>query len=214
MTLLTKIDFPPVGTTVVSCNALLKVIKNNVQSCTKCDLHKLMPEGCKPVPGIGWSSRIILLGEALGEDESMLEEPFVGQCGQLLNKILKDAGLKREELYITNVVKCRPTDTGKKNRPPSSDEITSCRQWLLDELLFTVPKVVVTLGKIATYEVLKPNIKKSFKLSDMIGKQYKSDYTDGIIIPCQHPSWLLQYGKDKYNDAVNLFKMVKVLSDV
>ncbi len=78
-----------------------------------------MPAGCRPVGGIGpLNARNMIVGEALGADEAILEEPFVGQCGQLLNKMLIEAGLSRESCYITNVVKCRPVD-GKKNRPPT-----------------------------------------------------------------------------------------------
>lgn len=190
------------------------LLHKNIKDCVKCSLYKIMPDGCKPVPGVGLiNSKIMIVGEALGEDESILEEPFVGQCGQLLNKILKAALLNREDIYITNTVKCRPTNDGKKNRPPSKDEIQSCQNWLYEEIKLVQPSIIVTLGKVATYSLLRSQLKSNFTLGGITGRIFKVDSFSAKIIPVQHPSWLLQYGKAELQKTIDIFKMIKVLSD-
>ncbi len=178
----------------------------DVTCCQKCPLHKDMP--FSPVPGTGPSkANIMLVGEALGEEESLLEEPFVGKCGKLLNKIIKDAGMDRLKLYITNTVKCRPTkNNGKCNRPPTNDEIESCLPWLIDEIKLVKPKCIITLGKVPTYTLLCDQLKKSFKLGDEVGVEYLFTHDTAKIFPCWHPSYLLQHGRDKIDETKNLFK--------
>lgn len=190
-------------------------IKQKIHECAKCPLVFDMPL-CKPVPGIGPSeARIMLVGEALGKDESILEEPFVGQCGKLLDKILNEAGLKRECLYITNTVKCRPTkNNGKSNRPPSDEEIKACKGWLWEEIKLVNPACIVTLGKVPTYTLLSSQLKKAFKLGDSIGVEYIVDYSDARIFPCWHPSYLMVHGKSKVEETTNLFKELKGRFDV
>jgi len=188
-------------------------LTTDIKNCTKCGLYKLMPTGCKPVPGIGpLTATIMVVPEALGKDESILEEPLVGQCGQLFNKIIKEAGLNREDLFIANVVRCRPTETGAKNRPPSKDEINACKGWLFEEITVVKPRIIVAMGKVAV-STLIPGLKKTFALGPMCGQLYTVDYTSAKIVPMMHPSWLLQYGKNELQKTIDEFKMVKVLSE-
>jgi uracil-DNA glycosylase family 4 len=183
-----------------------------IKNCDRCPLNKWMPDGCKPVPGIGpIGASIMIVGEALGEDESILEEPFVGQCGQLLNKILKEAGLQRELLFITNTVKCRPTEDGKKNRAPTKIEIKSCHDWLSKEIELVKPKIIVPLGKVASFRLLKGQIKSNFTLGTITGQIF--NLSNMKVIPAQHPSWLMQYGKAELQRTIDIFKMIKVLSE-
>lgn len=193
---------------------MLNSLKTNIRSCTKCELHKLMPDGCKPVPGIGpTNAKIFFCAEALGEDESIIGEPLVGQCGQLFNKILAAANIKRDEVWLDNIVHCRPV-IGKKNRPPSPSEISSCRHWVIEAVQLVNPKVIVTLGKVSTYEFLKNQLKKSFTLGPMVGQiYYNMQLTNAKIIPCQHPSHLMQWGRAELQKTIDIFKMIKILSE-
>lgn len=183
---------------------------DKIRTCTRCNLCKDMP-GTSPVPGIGpLDANIMLIGEALGKDESILEEPFVGDCGQFLDLMLDEAELRRDELFITNTVKCRPTkNSGRSNRPPEPCEIASCKPWLWQELQMVEPKVVVTLGKIPTYTLLSSQLIKSFKLGDVVGNKATVDYMNSTIIPCYHPSYIMVHGKDKRDSMVKLLKQIK-----
>lgn len=184
-------------------------LKEKIKNCKRCPLYKNMPDGCSPVPGIGpQNAQIMFVGEALGEDESIYGEPFVGRCGRFMNvQMLSPAGIKREDLYITNTVKCRPTK-GNANRPPSDVEITKCKGWLWEEIKLVKPKVIVTLGKIPTYTLLNKELKKSFTLKSVIGKSFDMDF-NGIktkVYPLYHPSYLMVRNRKAIDDNVKVLK--------
>jgi len=152
------------------------------------------------------SARLMIIGEAPGADEDLLGEPFIGRCGDLLTKMLDECGVGRENTYITNVVKCRPVE-GKKNRAPTAEEIATCKRWLWGEMKNVNPKVILTLGKTPTGLLLK--LKKSFKLADYINKRYQPEYLTASIIPCYHPSYLMQTGKNKMEIAMDCIRLAK-----
>ena len=180
----------------------------NWKNCTGCNLCKTRTQ---VVWGKGKNTGILLLGEAPGSDEDIIGEPFVGRCGELLTKMLKQCGVSREDVYITNVVKCRPVE-GKKNRPPKKEEIDACKAWLWSELKQLKPKVIVTLGKVPTGLLLK--LKKTFKLGDHIGKAHELDYLDAVVVPCYHPSYLMQTGKGKMDVSLESIKTAVGLNNV
>lgn len=184
-------------------------LRREIRECTSCELYKLLPFGCKPVPGIGpLKAEIFIVGEAPGKEESEYEEPFVGMCGQYLTRLLEKAGIDRKQCYISNVVKCRPTDTGKKNRPPSKKEIKACRHWLYDEINIIRPKILVTLGKVAAESILSCKVKK---LSDIAG-EVKDGVCHNVVYPVictYHPSFLLVYGSRFSDETVKHLKQVK-----
>lgn len=187
------------------------MLSDEIVNCTQCSLHKLMPTGCRPVPGFGpLNAKIAIVGESLNYDGSILEQPLVGQAGQLLDKILKESGLVRSELYLTNVVKCRPTDNGQKNRKASKEEIKSCKDWLFKELFLIKPKVIVPMGIIATNTIL--NLKNT-TMELVVGCQGKFQFGVGgqqaLVFPSYHPSFLIQNGKDKYDLTVKIFNTIK-----
>ena len=192
-------------------------LSSDIQNCTRCPLHKLMPLTCKPVPGVGPSkARLMIIGEALGEDEAIAGLPFQGKCGRMLNNMLRDAGIERDSVFITNVVKCRPLK-GKANRPPTKDEISKCSIHLSRELYEQNPKVVFTLGKIPTYEILD-DLKASFKLGDVVGKEYKTvidwggeppDESRFITVPVYHPSYVMVHSRSDYDTCVEIFRRYK-----
>jgi len=112
--------------------------------CTKCDLHK---KRTKAVPGIGNSeTKIVLIGEAPGKSEDLKGEPFVGSAGKFLDELLTKTGLKREDVFITNIVKCRPPE----NRDPLPKEIETCTPYLNRQIGIIQPKFIITLGKHST----------------------------------------------------------------
>lgn len=167
---------------------------DKIKACTKCSLYKKMPDGCKPVPGIGpANAKLMILGEALGKDESIMEEPFVGLCGKFLTKCMAEAGIKREDCYITNCVKCRPTDTGTKNRPPSKDEYNYCIPWFKRELELVQPKAILGLGKFAAMTLLYIH---NPVMKNIVGKEqtYTYNQIDYRVICTYHPSFVQNYG--------------------
>jgi len=132
--------------------AALKVIREDLGDCTRCKLHK---QGRKQIVfGVGNPrAELMFVGEGPGADEDARGEPFVGRAGQLLNNMIKAMGLRREDVYICNVVKCRPPE----NRPPEPDEVEVCSQYLLRQIDAINPKVLVCLGAVAAKTLLETN---------------------------------------------------------
>ncbi len=126
----------------------LEEIKQNVINCTKCDLCKTRTNS---VPGKGnFQSDVIFVGEAPGRNEDKNGEPFVGVAGKKLSIALDEAGISRESVYITNVVKCRPP----KNRVPNTDERNTCQEYLKQEISIIKPKIICILGNTAFNSIL------------------------------------------------------------
>lgn len=158
---------------------LMKIIEERIVSCTSCELSKTRT---KVVPGEGnVHSPIIFVGEGPGEEEDLSGRPFVGKAGQLLDKILESAGFVRNELYITNVVKCRPPN----NRVPYQEEILACSHFLMAQIAVINPKIIVPLGSTAL------NFFMSGSITEMRGKffEWKGEIR---IFPMFHPSYLLR----------------------
>ena len=131
--------------------------------CTKCRLSK---GRTRVVPGTGpCTSPIVFIGEAPGREEDLKGEPFVGRGGKLLDEVLKDAGVDRSEVYVSNLVKCRPPD----NRRPRKDEIETCSQYLESEMKAVRPKIVCALGQ----TVAKCLLDSGEKMSDLVKKERK-----------------------------------------
>ena len=126
----------------------LETIKQNVIECTKCELCKIRTNS---VPGKGnFQSDVIFVGEAPGRNEDKHGEPFVGAAGKKLSAALEGAGVLREEVYITNVVKCRPPN----NRVPNTTERDTCKEYLKKEISIIKPKIICVLGNTAFNSVL------------------------------------------------------------
>jgi uracil-DNA glycosylase len=158
----------------------LDALGGGASACTSCRLcetrHQVVfGTGRGLVP-------LVFVGEAPGHDEDMTGEPFVGRAGQLLTKIIEAIGLTREQVYICNVLKCRPPE----NRNPLPDEIASCRHFLEDQLEILRPKVICTLGLFAAQLLLGSTLP--------IGKLRGRLFTEGRwpILPTFHPAYLLR----------------------
>ena len=126
----------------------LEIVKQNVIKCTKCDLCKTRTNS---VPGKGnFQSNVIFVGEAPGKNEDKNGEPFIGIAGKKLTIALEEAGISRDEIYITNIVKCRPPN----NRVPSNIERNTCQEYLKEEISIIKPKIICILGNTAFNSIL------------------------------------------------------------
>ncbi len=159
----------------------LKAIREDLGDCIRCKLHGL---GRKQIVfGIGNpNADLMFVGEAPGADEDIQGEPFVGRAGQLLTRIIEAIGLKRKDVYIANVLKCRPPN----NRNPEPDEVEQCEPFLLRQIDAVKPKVIVALGKFAAQCLLKTND----PITRLRGREYK--YRNAVLIPTYHPAYLLR----------------------
>ena len=170
---------------VESSENLLKKLSDEFQNCQKCRLSK---ERRNFVIGEGNpDADIMFVGEAPGEQEDIQGKPFVGSAGKLLTKMLKAINLERKDVYITNIVKCRPP----KNRDPEEDEISTCIPLLYKQIEIIKPKIICALGRIAGNSLLKKNT----ALGSMRGKFFQ-EKKYRILVP-YHPSALLYHSKWK-----------------
>jgi DNA polymerase len=150
-------------------------------ACTRCKLCTLGRS--QIVFGVGSpKARLMFVGEAPGEDEDKKGEPFVGRAGQLLTKIIEAIGLSREQVYIANVIKCRPPG----NRNPEPDEVAACEPFLFRQIDVIQPRVIVPLGKFAAQSLLRT----MDPITRLRGRQF--DYRGAILIPTFHPAYLLR----------------------
>jgi DNA polymerase len=124
----------------------------------------------------------MFVGEAPGEDEDKRGEPFVGRAGQLLTKIIEAIGLTREQVYIANVIKCRPPG----NRNPEADEVAACEPFLFRQIDAIQPKVIVPLGKFAAQSLLRT----MDPITRLRGRQF--EYRGAVLLPTFHPAYLLR----------------------
>jgi uracil-DNA glycosylase len=154
--------------------------------CSRCKLHTLGRR--QVVFGVGNpNADLMFVGEAPGADEDVQGEPFVGRAGQLLTKIIEAIDMKREDVYIANVIKCRPP----QNRNPEPDEVEQCEPFLFRQIATIKPKVIVALGKFAAQSLLKT----SEPITRIRGREYK--YRDAILMPTYHPAYLLRNPSSK-----------------
>ena len=177
----------------------LAAIREDLGPCTRCKLHTL---GRKQIVfGVGNpNADLMFVGEAPGADEDIQGEPFVGRAGQLLTKIIEAMGMKREDVYIANVIKCRPPG----NRNPEPDEVEQCEPFLFRQIDTIKPKVIVALGKFAAQSLLRT----SDPITRLRGREFK--YRDAILMPTYHPAYLLRTPSAK-RDVWEDMKRVKVL---
>jgi len=165
----------------------LAIIKVDIgPDCSRCKLHTL---GRKQVVfGVGNpNADLMFVGEAPGADEDIQGEPFVGRAGQLLTKIIEAINLRREDVYIANVIKCRPP----QNRNPEPDEVEQCEPFLFRQIDVIKPKVIVALGKFAAQSLLKT----TEPITRIRGREYR--YRDAILMPTYHPAYLLRNPSSK-----------------
>lgn len=158
----------------------LEEIDSQVLSCKLCPLHRLRTHA---VPGEGdRAAELMFIGEAPGRDEDIQGRPFVGPAGELLRKIISAMKFREDEVYITNIVKCRPPD----NRVPHREEIEACLPYLLRQIELIRPRVIVLLGKTPTDQFLPSRQVMTARRGNW------GDYRGVPIMPTFHPSYLIR----------------------
>ena len=164
----------------------LAAVRADIGDCTRCKLHT---QGrTQVVFGVGNpEADLMFVGEAPGADEDVQGVPFVGRAGQLLTKIIEAIGMKREDVYIANVIKCRPP----QNRNPEPDEVETCEPFLFKQIDIIKPKVIVALGKFAAQTLLRT----LDPISRLRGRVF--DYRCAKLIPTFHPAYLLRNPSSK-----------------
>jgi len=164
----------------------LAAVRTDIGDCTRCKLHAL--GRTQIVFGVGNPhADLMFVGEAPGADEDIQGIPFVGRAGQLLTKIIEAIALTREDVYIANVIKCRPP----QNRNPEPDEVETCEPFLFRQVDIIKPRVIVALGKFAAQTLLRtPD-----PISRLRGRVY--DYRGAKLIPTFHPAYLLRNPSSK-----------------
>jgi len=184
-------------------NQELETIKQNVIKCTKCDLCKTRTNA---VPGKGnFQSDVIFVGEAPGRNEDKNGEPFIGVAGKKLSIALDEAGISRDDVYITNIVKCRPPN----NRVPNTDERDTCKEYLKQEISIIKPKLICILGNTAFNSILGGSEITKFR-----GKVVRKDNL--LYFLTIHPAATIYNQKlidVLKNDIVKLFDLIKDLKN-
>ena len=159
---------------------LLKVVYEEARTCVRCPLHQTRTN---VVFGAGNANAdLMFIGEAPGRDEDLKGEPFVGRAGQLLTDIIKAMKLTRDDVYIANVIKCRPPE----NRNPEQDELDACRPYIRRQVELIQPKVIVTLGRFGLQSLLE----KAYAISAVRGQWL--EYNGIKVMPTYHPAYLLR----------------------
>ena len=189
-------DAPDPGPADPTPAAALAAIREDLGDCIRCKLHA---QGRKQIVyGVGNpSADLMFVGEAPGADEDIQGEPFVGRAGQLLTKIIEAMGYTRKDVYIANVLKCRPPG----NRNPEPDEVASCQPFLFRQIDVVQPKVMVALGTFAAQALL--NTKDP--ISRLRGRAWPC--RDRLLVPTFHPAFLLR-SPDRKRDTWDDMKLV------
>lgn len=176
------------------------------QACLECEKCELCKTRNNVVVGVGNpNARVMFIGEAPGENEDLQGEPFVGRGGKLLDKMLNAVDLDRKtNIYIANIVKCRPP----KNRDPKPEEQEQCIEWLRDQVRLIKPQIIVCLGRIAAAKIIKPDIK--------ITKEHGIWFEKGgmLMMAMLHPAAVLRDPRRKpeaFNDFLILRDKMKEL---
>jgi DNA polymerase len=192
--------------------AALRIIREDLGDCTRCRLHK---QGRKQIVfGVGNpNADLMFIGEAPGADEDQQGEPFVGRAGQLLTNMIKAMGLEREQVYIANIIKCRPPN----NRTPERDECETCSPFLMRQVATIKPKVIVALGAVAAKTLLAIND----SMSNLRGRWYEfkptgvrsndPNWSGAKLAVTYHPAFLLRDPRQKKEAWKDLQMVMKEL---
>lgn len=173
-----------------------------VSQCQRCELHKTRTQ---TVFGVGnREADLLIIGEAPGADEDRQGEPFVGRAGQLLNEMLKAIGLQRQQVYIANILKCRPPN----NRDPKPEEAAQCSEYLLQQIALIQPKLILAVGRIAAQQLLMTDS----ALGRLRGKLHRHPDSGVPLVVTYHPAYLLRTPADKrkaWEDLLFVQKSIK-----
>lgn len=161
-------------------------LQQRVVACTACPLHETRTQ---TVFGVGnRTATWMVIGEAPGADEDRQGEPFVGRAGKLLNEMLRAIGLPREQVYIANILKCRPPN----NRDPKPEEVAQCEPFLKEQVELVQPKIILAVGRIAAQNLLKTDI----PIGKLRGKRFEYGHGTPLVVT-YHPAYLLRSPGEK-----------------
>ena len=177
----------PAGSDGDSSSDKLLAMERQVAKCVACDLHRGRKQ---TVFGVGnEQAEWMLVGEAPGAEEDRLGEPFVGKAGKLLDAMLAAISLDRDQVYIANIVKCRPPG----NRNPHQNEIDSCMDWLKRQIGIVRPRIILAVGRVAAHSLLVDDS----PISRLRGQRHMLPDTDIPVVVSYHPAYLLRTPADK-----------------
>lgn len=188
----------PTATNLVS----LESLKADVSACTQCALHTTRTQ---TVFGVGNpDADLMIIGEAPGFHEDQQGEPFVGRAGQLLTAMIKSMGLARADVYIANILKCRPPE----NRDPLPEEVSTCTKYLDQQIQLVNPRLLLAVGRIAAHYLLKTKA----SLESLRGKVHQYGENQTPLIITYHPAYLLRSPQDKRKAYQDLLYVMETLS--
>jgi len=182
--------------------AALKALREEIGDCKRCELSSgrkniVFGEGSP-------DARLMFIGEGPGREEDLQARPFVGDAGMLLTRLIEKMGFRREEVYIANIVKCRPP----MNREPERDEIASCRGFVEKQIEIITPQVIISLGRISAQTLIG---NPALKMTSIRGRFF--DYNGIPLMPTFHPAYLLRNPKDKWLTWSDAQKVLEKLQD-
>ncbi len=177
----------PAPGSIVEENGIWEVLRQRVAKCQQCELH----QGRKQtVFGVGdHNADWLIIGEAPGAEEDKQGEPFVGRAGKLLNSMLLACGLQREQVFIANILKCRPPN----NRDPKAEEVAACSSYLREQIDLIQPKIILAVGRIAAQNLLQTET----PIGKMRGQKYEYADTGIPVVVTYHPAYLLRAPREK-----------------
>jgi DNA polymerase len=197
----TTVPAPATSTRLAETSPEWAALEEAVRTCTKCALHSTRTQ---TVFGVGnHHAQWMFVGEAPGAEEDRQGEPFVGAAGKLLNAMLAALGLKREQVYIANVLKCRPPN----NRDPQANEVEQCEPNLIRQIELIQPKLIVALGRHAAHSLLKTDL----ALARLRGQPLS--YQNIPLVVTYHPAYLLRTPSDKRKAWEDLRRARSIIAD-
>lgn len=182
--------------------AALKVLREEIGDCKRCKLSSgrkniVFGEGSP-------DARLMFIGEGPGREEDLQARPFVGDAGMLLTRLIEKMGFSREDVYIANIIKCRPP----MNRDPEKDEIESCRGYVEKQIEIINPQVIISLGRISSQTLIG---NPALKMTSTRGRFF--DYNGTPLMPTFHPAYLLRNPKDKWLTWSDAQKVLEKLQE-
>lgn len=192
-----------------ACNNTLpssdwETLANRVSACISCGLHQTRTQ---TVFGVGnKQAQLMIIGEAPGFHEDQQGEPFVGRAGQLLTTMIKSIGLNRSDVYIANILKCRPPN----NRDPDVQEVATCTPFLDEQIALIKPRLLLAVGRIASHYLLKT----SSSLESLRNKIHQYGTNNTPLIVTYHPAYLLRNPIDKKKAYLDLLFIQNILQEL
>ena len=190
----------PVVETEVEESETWADLRQRVAECQQCDLHRGRTQ---TVFGVGdHNADWLIIGEAPGAEEDKQGEPFVGRAGKLLNSMLLACGLQREQVFIANILKCRPPG----NRDPKPEEVAACSSYLRQQIDLIQPKIILAVGRIAAQNLLQTET----PIGKMRGQKYEYADTGIPVVVTYHPAYLLRSPREKRKSWQDLQMAMRV----